>query len=298
MRALFDLLRAKDLRKAYAFDVLAGPSAHLRGAAGTSSWPSRSTTAIPRTRCASTGRLGPRTSSARASRPSATGSRAARHASGAGRGGVPRLRRFHAAARGPALLPLRADRAARAPDAAMPASVIDAPARHRLGERHGPERLGLDRGGPRRRAPGERGHAHQRPRRAPARQPARDGRDRAAPGGGRWPRSRRWVSRPRWENGAIRITPSRTLTVRFEPVTTRRVRLVENGPGRAVERGGAVPAGARRQPAPRPMRSAAARPGGPAARGRGTDGAGAPAVSRGDASAARTTQPATTPSPA
>ena len=34
----------------------------------------------------------------------------------------------------------------------------------------------------------------------------------------------------RWDNGAIRITPSRTLTVRFEPVTTRRVRLVEKGP--------------------------------------------------------------------
>jgi hypothetical protein len=33
-----------------------------------------------------------------------------------------------------------------------------------------------------------------------------------------------------WENGAIRITPSRTLTVRFNPVTTRRVRLVEKGP--------------------------------------------------------------------
>ena len=33
----------------------------------------------------------------------------------------------------------------------------------------------------------------------------------------------------RWDNGAIRITPSRTLTVRFKPVTTRRVRLVENG---------------------------------------------------------------------
>jgi 4-amino-4-deoxy-L-arabinose transferase-like glycosyltransferase len=34
----------------------------------------------------------------------------------------------------------------------------------------------------------------------------------------------------RWENGAIRITPSRTLTVRFTPVTTRRLRLVEKGP--------------------------------------------------------------------
>jgi hypothetical protein len=33
----------------------------------------------------------------------------------------------------------------------------------------------------------------------------------------------------RWDNGAIRITPSRALTVRFTPVTTRRVRLVENG---------------------------------------------------------------------
>ncbi|HWC04725.1 MAG TPA: hypothetical protein VHF87_18395 [Methylomirabilota bacterium] len=35
----------------------------------------------------------------------------------------------------------------------------------------------------------------------------------------------------RWENGAPRIAPSRTLTVRFAPVTARRVRLVENGPG-------------------------------------------------------------------
>jgi hypothetical protein len=33
-----------------------------------------------------------------------------------------------------------------------------------------------------------------------------------------------------WENGAIRITASRTLTVRFAPVVTRRVRLVEKGP--------------------------------------------------------------------
>jgi hypothetical protein len=34
----------------------------------------------------------------------------------------------------------------------------------------------------------------------------------------------------RWENGAIRIAPSRTLTVRFAPVATRRIRLVEKGP--------------------------------------------------------------------
>ncbi|HEY7139496.1 MAG TPA: discoidin domain-containing protein [Methylomirabilota bacterium] len=34
----------------------------------------------------------------------------------------------------------------------------------------------------------------------------------------------------RWENNAIRIAPSRTLTVRFDPVVTRRVRLVEKGP--------------------------------------------------------------------
>jgi hypothetical protein len=33
-----------------------------------------------------------------------------------------------------------------------------------------------------------------------------------------------------WENGAIRITPSRTLTVRFDPANARRVRLVEKGP--------------------------------------------------------------------
>ena len=37
---------------------------------------------------------------------------------------------------------------------------------------------------------------------------------------------------PRWENGAPRIGPSRTLTVRFEPVSARRVRLVETGPRR------------------------------------------------------------------
>ena len=37
----------------------------------------------------------------------------------------------------------------------------------------------------------------------------------------------------RWENGAPRVGPSRTLTLRFAPVTTRRVRLVEAGtPGR------------------------------------------------------------------
>jgi hypothetical protein len=34
---------------------------------------------------------------------------------------------------------------------------------------------------------------------------------------------------PRWENGAPRITPGRTLTVRFEPVRARRVQLIENG---------------------------------------------------------------------
>jgi len=33
----------------------------------------------------------------------------------------------------------------------------------------------------------------------------------------------------RWENGAPRVAPDRTLTVRFAPVTTRRVRLVEAG---------------------------------------------------------------------
>jgi 4-amino-4-deoxy-L-arabinose transferase-like glycosyltransferase len=33
-----------------------------------------------------------------------------------------------------------------------------------------------------------------------------------------------------WENGAIRITLSRTLTVRFDPVAARRIRLVEKGP--------------------------------------------------------------------
>jgi len=33
-----------------------------------------------------------------------------------------------------------------------------------------------------------------------------------------------------WDNGAIRITLNRTLTVRFDPVTARRVRLVEKGP--------------------------------------------------------------------
>jgi hypothetical protein len=36
---------------------------------------------------------------------------------------------------------------------------------------------------------------------------------------------------PRWENGAPRITPGRTLTVRFEPVSARRIRLVEEDPG-------------------------------------------------------------------
>jgi hypothetical protein len=36
---------------------------------------------------------------------------------------------------------------------------------------------------------------------------------------------------PRWDAGAPRIAPGRTLTVRFAPVDTRRVRLVEEGPG-------------------------------------------------------------------
>jgi 4-amino-4-deoxy-L-arabinose transferase-like glycosyltransferase len=34
----------------------------------------------------------------------------------------------------------------------------------------------------------------------------------------------------RWDNGAIRIAPSRTLTVRFAPVATRRIRLADRGP--------------------------------------------------------------------
>src|SRR5262249_36275541 len=32
-----------------------------------------------------------------------------------------------------------------------------------------------------------------------------------------------------WENGAIRITPSRTLMVRFDPVMIRRIRLCDRG---------------------------------------------------------------------
>ena len=36
---------------------------------------------------------------------------------------------------------------------------------------------------------------------------------------------------PRWDAGAPRIAPGRTLTVRFPPVDARRVRLVEEGPG-------------------------------------------------------------------
>jgi hypothetical protein len=36
---------------------------------------------------------------------------------------------------------------------------------------------------------------------------------------------------PRWDGGAPRITPSRTLTVRFAPVDARRLQLVEDGPG-------------------------------------------------------------------
>jgi hypothetical protein len=36
---------------------------------------------------------------------------------------------------------------------------------------------------------------------------------------------------PRWDAGAPRIAPGRTLTVRFGPLDTRRVRLVEDGPG-------------------------------------------------------------------
>jgi hypothetical protein len=35
----------------------------------------------------------------------------------------------------------------------------------------------------------------------------------------------------RWENGAPRVAPGRTLTLRFAPVTTRRVRLVQGGSG-------------------------------------------------------------------
>ena len=60
---------------------------------------------------------------------------------------------------------------------------------------------------------------------------------------------------PRWENGAPRIGPSRTLTVRFEPVSARRVRLVETGSSKGrLERGGAVPAGAPLRRARHPTR--------------------------------------------
>jgi 4-amino-4-deoxy-L-arabinose transferase-like glycosyltransferase len=52
------------------------------------------------------------------------------------------------------------------------------------------------------------------------------------PGG--WRRVARLIPQgmaARWENGAPRLAPSRTLTVRFDPVDARRVRLVEAGLG-------------------------------------------------------------------
>ena len=52
----------------------------------------------------------------------------------------------------------------------------------------------------------------------------------AGAGLSRWRRTRPAGCRGPLENGAIRITASRTLTVRFMPVVTRRVRLVEKGP--------------------------------------------------------------------
>ena len=86
-----------------------------------------------------------------------------------------------------------------------------------------------------------------------------------------------------WENGAIRITASRTLTVRFAPVTTRRLRLVEKGPpGRwsvaELFLLGPAPPGAPPDAADALVQR------GPPPRGGGTDGAGAPALPRGDAS--------------
>ena len=100
----------------------------------------------------------------------------------------------------------------------------------------------------------------------------------------------------RWENGAPRVGaqphPDRALRAGDDaPPPARR-----GGPRRALERGGAVPAG----PASPGHAARTRRPpcrGGPPARGRRTVGARAPALSRGDASAPRTIRRATTPSP-
>ena len=270
---LFAFLRANDLRHAYAFDVLAGAPAHLRGRRGHHRGPAVQrplSAAHASRRPVARGRP---TCSRRASRRSATGSprcevarpRATRWAS-TGSSTTSRPRRT------PFRCPARAGPCARAPDAGEAAQRGRRPPGHRLVERPGPDGIGVDRGGPRRRAPAQRRDAHQRPRRAPAGAPGRDGRRRRAAQRVAALAARR-ASRLRWENGAPRIAPSRTLTVRFEPVSARRIRLVEAGPARALERGGAVPAGsaasrsrARRRPQPSSRRAAGSRT--PGSRGR------------------------------
>ena len=138
------------------------------------------------------------------------------------------------------------------------ASVLDAQPRHRLVERPGPERLGLDRGGPRSRARGERGHARERPRRARAGRPGRDGRARRLAAG------RGGLARAAGCRGPLgeRRDPDHA-----EPDADRALRAGDHpapparreGAARALERGGAVPAGPRAAGSPARCRRRARR---------------------------------------
>ena len=76
-----------------------------------------------------------------------------------------------------------------------PANLVDARLETGWSSIHGDEGPRLGRGRLRRRASGERAHARERPRRSPAARVARDGRESRAPRRGPWPRSRRRASR-------------------------------------------------------------------------------------------------------
>ncbi len=169
--------------------LLAGPSAHLRGPGRDHRGPAVQRPPSPPHaggRPVASARI--RGPGGRRDLPRLAGGDADHGPRGRGRR-VPHLSRLHAAARGPIPGSLdlhrpleRGPRGGREPARRQ--------ARHRVVERPGSEGLGLGRGGPRCRAPGERGDARERPRRARPGRPGGDGREcrrRAQHGGGARP---------------------------------------------------------------------------------------------------------------
>ena len=180
-----------------------------------------------------------------------------RHGSG-GRGRrVPHLPRLHAAARRPSLA-RSAFTVRTSAGRGEAASLLDAQARHRVVERPGPGRLGLDRGGPRCRAPGERGDARERPRRARPGRPGGDGRERrrrAESGGRARPPGCRGPLGERRDPDHAEPDADRALRAGGHPARPAR----REGAARTLERGGAVPAGPRASGVPARCRRRARR---------------------------------------